>query len=78
MMFGIEGLTVLPILLLVAGFVGLIAIVVVMYSEVISKNCKVCGVSFTGARDLKMHMRDHEKVLETKGPEDKDKFTKAA
>ena len=77
-MFGYDTIAVLPILLLVAAFGGLIAIASVAYIEAISRSCRVCGVEFIGARDLREHMKDHDKVLSTKKLVSRGRFKKAA
>lgn len=75
---GYDFIAVLPMLLMLAAFAGLIAIIAVIYSEVISRNCKVCGKSFIGNMDLKAHMRDHDELSGTKGGKGKKRFGKAA
>ncbi len=77
-MFGYDAIAVLPILLVLAAFAGLIAIAITVYSEVISKSCKVCGVEFLGLSDLKEHMKGHDRSLGSKKFVSKKRFKKAA
>jgi hypothetical protein len=65
-MFGYDLVAVLPILLVLAAFGGLIAILLTVYTEAISKSCPICGVEFIGTRDLKKHIKDHDKGTSSK------------
>lgn len=77
-MFGYDAITVLPILLLLTAFGGIIAIAITAYIEVISKNCKICGIEFMCHSDLREHMLDHDKTRGTKRFVSKKRFRKAA
>jgi hypothetical protein len=77
-MFGYDAIVVLPILLLLAAFSGIIAMLMTVYIEVLSKSCKICGVEFMGSSDLKEHMLVHGKVFETSKLVSKVRMKKAA